>query len=128
MDNGTILMDSEIKQQITESKKLIISGATISQIKDRLRTKYNEEQIEIIIDEVLLQMAKATSDCDVDAQVGIAIERLNMLFLNALKLQDYKNCLAIQREINGLIKLNAIGKGQSASDKELGDLIGELKL
>lgn len=36
---------------------------------------------------------------------GIAIERLNNLYMNSLKIQDYKACLAIQKEINDLLEL-----------------------
>jgi hypothetical protein len=42
---------------------------------------------------------------DRDAELGKGITRLNMLFEKTLKIQDYKACLAIQKEINVLLSL-----------------------
>ena len=42
-----------------------------------------------------------------DEMLGIAIERLNRLYKDNLKVQDYKGALAVQREINTLLGLHA---------------------
>lgn len=42
-----------------------------------------------------------------DTELGKAVERLTMLFQSALKLQDYKTCLAVQRELSTLLGLHA---------------------
>lgn len=38
-----------------------------------------------------------------DIELGKAITRLNVLFNKSLKVQDYKTCLMIQKEINTLM-------------------------
>lgn len=48
-----------------------------------------------------------SSDINRNRELGLALSRLNLLFKNAFKLQDYKTCLQVQREINTLLGLYA---------------------
>jgi hypothetical protein len=40
-----------------------------------------------------------------DQEKGRALSRLNLLFLNSFRIQDFKTCLAIQKEINRMMGL-----------------------
>lgn len=42
-----------------------------------------------------------------EAEFGKALMRLNNLYSRSLKVQDYKTCLSVQREISNLLGLNA---------------------
>jgi vacuolar-type H+-ATPase subunit C/Vma6 len=54
--------------------------------------------------QALLTMANATT-IEEEAERNKGLARLNMLFANALNQQDFKTCLAVQKEINVLLSL-----------------------
>lgn len=47
------------------------------------------------------------ADFNPEIETGKAIARLNLLFQNSMKIQDFKSCLSIQKEINKLLSLYA---------------------
>lgn len=55
---------------------------------------------------------KALAKKHQNREFGKANARLNTLFLRAFRVQDYKTCLSIQKEINALFGLNAPTKLQ----------------
>lgn len=63
----------------------------------------------------IVAMASSTS-IEEDAERNKGMARLNMLFANSLKLQDYKTCLAIQKEINLLLSLKREPEAESLPD------------
>ena len=60
-------------------------------------------QASSLCEEFFKQMAEFAPDIE----FGRARSRLDALFLASWKIQDFKACLAIQKEINKLLKLNA---------------------
>jgi hypothetical protein len=50
---------------------------------------------------------RTCADYNPELELGKAIARLNMLFQNSTAIQDFKACLAIQKEINKLLSLYA---------------------
>jgi uncharacterized protein (DUF2252 family) len=54
--------------------------------------------------QALLAMSQATP-IEEEAERNKGMARLNMLFANALSQQDFKTCLAVQKEINLLLSL-----------------------
>jgi hypothetical protein len=57
--------------------------------------------IEIANDE----LAKDAGELDTEIELGKALARLNHLYQQTVKVQDYKTALQIQKEINNVLKL-----------------------
>jgi hypothetical protein len=56
---------------------------------------------------------------DSEVELAKALERLNRLYALSLNIQDYKTCLAVQREINSLLGLKqekAGSRGRTADE------------
>lgn len=51
------------------------------------------------------QLAAAT--LNLTSELGKSIERLNHLYMEAVKVQDHKTALSVQKEINRMLKLSA---------------------
>lgn len=85
----------------------IIAGQNLKQITeylqgkgikttDKLLLSYYTEAREAIAERVKI---------DSDIEFGLAMERFNLLFMNALKIQDFKTALSIESKRIDLIKL-----------------------
>ena len=72
-------------------KSLVADGAD----PDRVLGAYRET----------LEHFRRMANPDIDLERGQASERLHMLFLSAMKIQDYKTALAVQKELNKLTRL-----------------------
>jgi hypothetical protein len=86
-----------------EILKLAIAGASLSEIKKSLKGT-SDEDLTIGFD-CVLQYFKSLAEFNPEVERGKAYARLNMLFLNSIKIQDYKTSLGIQKEINKLLDL-----------------------
>ena len=72
-------------------KSLVADGAD----PDRVLGAYRET----------LEHFRRMANPDIDLERGQASARLHMLFLSAMKIQDYKTALAVQKELNKLTRL-----------------------
>jgi hypothetical protein len=57
--------------------------------------------------QLIAEYFRACADFNPELELGKSIARLNMLFMNSSKIQDFKACLSIQKEINKLLSLYA---------------------
>jgi hypothetical protein len=57
--------------------------------------------------ELIAEYFRACADFNPELETGKAIARLNLLFRNSMAIQDFKACLAIQKELNKLLALYA---------------------
>ena len=89
-------------------KRQIILGTSRCEL-ERMFSENKPAEIHKALDAVFVHF-KDLAHLDKDAQRGLAIERLNLLFLKSLQIQDYKACLAIQKEINNLLDLKITKK------------------
>lgn len=86
-----------------EILRLAIAGASFSEIKKKLN-EASEEELAHGFD-CVVQYFKSLAEFNPEIERGKAYARLNMLFLNSIKIQDYKTSLGIQKEINKLLDL-----------------------
>lgn len=102
---------------------LAIAGASFSEIKKEL-SEAKDHEIEKGFDSVICYF-KSLSEFNPEVERGKAFARLEMLFLNSLKIQDYKTSLSIQREMNKLLSL--YGKKDAENNKiNDADIIDEI--
>lgn len=57
--------------------------------------------------QLIAEYFRNCADFNPEIETGKAIARLNMLLQNSVTIQDYKTCLAIQKELNKLLSLYA---------------------
>jgi hypothetical protein len=57
--------------------------------------------------ELIAEYFRSCADFNPELETGKAIARLNLLFKNSISIQDFKACLAIQKELNKLLSLYA---------------------
>ncbi len=83
-----------------------MSGLSNSDLKLACREKLGvaEGDVEAVIAEARRRITVA-ADYERDAEVGKAVTRLNDLYARALRSQDTRTCLAVQRELNRLLGL-----------------------
>ena len=96
----------EVYERAAKVSELLASGLTVKQIQQYAAEKLNWNTTERAIfkyiakaNEIFAQESKAK----VAEEFGKGLRRLNMLFASSLKIQDFKACLAIQREINNML-------------------------
>jgi len=97
---------TELLQRTAKVAELLMQGLTGGQIwqyaSEKLHWKTSERNIYRymkIANEQFAQEAQAKHT----EEFGKALRRLNYLFANCLKIQDYKGALAMQREINEMM-------------------------
>lgn len=108
--------NAESEKRVTEIFNLLVLGTSRADIlqycaKKRLESDgavwdVETRQIDVYIKKARENLAKI-AEYKRNEQLGIALERLNTLYKNNLKVQDYKGALAVQREINTLLGLHA---------------------
>jgi len=122
-------MKNQIKKQ-DEKQNLIneevlkyaIAGASFHDIKKTVLDKVEGSTVENINNalEGVLIYFKSMAEFNPEVERGKNIARLNLLFLNSMKIQDYKTCLQIQKEINKALD-NSLNIPQSDFDFDLED-------
>lgn len=106
--NGTAKAKANAKRK-EEVYNLLCTGlrrAEILAYAEKKEWPETEAQIDRLIDEAITRLAEAAA-ISLDVETGRAIERLNKLFKEALKVQDIKTCLSVQKEINRMLQLKA---------------------
>lgn len=93
-------------ERSTKVSELLATGLTVKQILQYVNEKLGWETTEKSVfryisaaNEIFAEESKAK----INEEFGKGLRRLNMLFASSLKIQDYKACLAIQREINAML-------------------------
>jgi hypothetical protein len=71
--------------------------------------KDKETAIDEFITEAETKLADEAANIDPQAEAGKAIARLNHLYQEAIKCQDHKTALSIQKEINKMLALTLRG-------------------
>ena len=97
-----------IEEHADTVKTLICRGLDRSTILAFARDKaWHEEpgDIDHYIETANAALAVAAGEIDTDTQLGIALARLNYLYMQADKVQDHRTALAIQKEINKILTL-----------------------
>jgi hypothetical protein len=57
--------------------------------------------------QLIAEYFRNVADYNPELEFGKSVARLNMLFQNSATIQDFKACLAIQKELNKLLSLYA---------------------
>lgn len=80
--------------------------------------------IDHLIEAANADLAREASELDTEIELGKAIARLNHLYQQTVKVQDFKTALSIQKEINKLLalkvtaeKLRAPGQQQQPAER-----------
>lgn len=76
------------------------------------------EEIDDWISKAQLQLAEDAGNIDTETELGKSLARLNYLYMNATKVQDFKTALSIQKEINKVLALKVQAKGAVPRAKE----------
>lgn len=98
-------MNQEIVQEVYVALTKGVTGVEMPEYLTKKTGKvFTEEETSLFIQEANKLFRRIVEE-DKDAELGKGITRLNMLFEKTLKIQDYKACLAIQKEINVLLSL-----------------------
>lgn len=92
-----------------EIPQLTLLGVSKQKLAESMAEKFEVPAGETIalVDQVLAQF-KAAAACDPETEKGKAIEQLNLIFFNAMKIQDYKTALAVRKELNDLLQLKTV--------------------
>jgi len=104
---------AEVERRITVVYMMIIKGASSAEIVQHaaqtweIEARQAREYIRRANNE-LSRQAKIKRD----VELGKALERMTSLYSSSLKLQDYRTCLSVQKEINTLLGLYAPTKVQ----------------
>ncbi len=72
------------------------------------------KQIDSYIAEANTQLAEEAAAIDTETELGKAIARLNHLYMEAVKVQDHKTALAIQKELNKVLVLKVKARAPAA--------------
>lgn len=105
--------NAEVTQRVHQVYTMVVSGIDTHQI-----LQYASDNWNVSDRTTFSYIAKANkllakqSETIRDAELGKAMARLNNLYKSALKIQDFKTCLAVQKEINALLGLYAPAKIQ----------------
>ena len=108
-----IIPSAELEAQIATIYKLLCRGLNRADILIFAAQNHwdeNETAIDRYIDAAIAELAKA-ANVDIEAELGKSIERLNHLYQNAVKVQDFKTALSIQKEINKVLQLKVAAAG-----------------
>jgi len=98
----------EVQQRINEVYELLIGGASKGNIVRHAAEKWavSERQTETYIKRANEHLAEAAA-IRRDTELGKALARLNKLYMQALRVQDYRIALSVQKELNNLLALHA---------------------
>jgi hypothetical protein len=109
----------EVTARVQQVYTMLVSGIDTAQI-----LQYASENWQIVDRNTYNYIARANkliakhAETHREHEMGKAVARLNRLYSSALKVQDYKTCLAVQKEINALFGLYAPTKTDVTSNGE----------
>jgi hypothetical protein len=93
----------EVQNRVTEIFIALTKGISTTEMFHYVSEKFDwdvtERQVYNYINEAKKKF-KELAEKDKDTEFGKAVTRLNLLFQKTYKIQDYKACLAIQKELN----------------------------
>jgi hypothetical protein len=113
---GKIIPQIIPEERLDSVKTLLCRGldrTTILQYAAEMKWEPAPDQVDAWISAAMLELAEDAGNIDTEAELGKALARLNYLYMNASKVQDFKTALAIQKEINKVLvlKVKAAGAG-----------------
>lgn len=110
--------NAEVDRRVTTVFGLIVAGCTRAEIirysAEKTTWGVESRQIDAYIAQATVQLGEASKTSRA-VELGKALARLNDLYAKSLRIQDYKACLAMQKEISELLALYA-PKGEAADD------------
>ncbi len=94
--------------RVNECFKMLVEGATRADIQQYAAKNWQitERPVDAYI-AAANKLLEKDSKTIRESEIGKAANRLNSLYAKALEIQDYKTCLAIQKEIANLFGYNA---------------------
>ena len=98
---------------------LVGTGLNDSEIYEYVEKQKGETPNKKTIDDAIKKAKIALKNMavyDKSFEIGKALFRLNELYKKSNAIQDYKGCLAIQREIDGLIVVSDTKKAEKPED------------
>lgn len=112
----------ESAQRTNQVFTMLVNGASTSEV-----LQYASEKWQLTGRAVYNYVQKANkliekqAETERSAEMGKAMARLNSLYKSGMKVQDFKTCLAVQKEINALLGLYAPTKFQYEDLTKLSD-------
>ena len=100
--------NAELMQRVSLVYQMLLRGYTRSDIIQYVSKETNWNVSDRMIDTYMKKAREDLGDVteeEKQAALGSALKRLDMLYRKALKKDDLKTCLAVQREINDLFHL-----------------------
>lgn len=101
---------AEIELRVTTVYGLIVAGCTRAEIvrysTEKTTWGVSPRQIDDYIAQATVQLGEASKTTR-SVELGKALSRLNDLYAKSLRIQDYKACLSMQKEISTLLALHA---------------------
>jgi hypothetical protein len=97
----------------------LLNGATPDQVREIVKKKDKVDLSDARLSRLLAQATQRfvdASSIDRDAELGKSLLRLNSLYARALLKRNYGICLAVQKEINSLLKLKPRQEPQRQDD------------
>ena len=107
MADGKKSLSADVELRIAAIETLILKGtsrAAIIQYATKEKWDVSDRQVDAYIKRAKANI-KRRIDKNRDYQYALAIQRLNMLLQASFTIQDYKACLAVQKELNALLGL-----------------------
>lgn len=101
-------LDQPAADRLDAVKTLLCRGldrTTILQYAGEMKWESSPEEVDDWISAAMLQLAEDAGAIDTEAELGRAAARLNWLYMQASKVQDFKTALSIQKEINKVLAL-----------------------
>jgi hypothetical protein len=102
--------DIQLDERVTQVIELILAGLSTREIVNYTMKDQKWDVCERTIHGYIRKARdyfKEGSAVDRKEQIGTALGRMQRLYTKSLKIQDFKTCLAIQKEISALFGLNA---------------------
>lgn len=85
--------------------QLATAGATLADIQKKLTTDGASKADALAALNNVLTYYKTLANFNPEVEMGRAYSRLNLIFLNGVKVQDFKTAIAAQKELNRLLGL-----------------------
>jgi transposase-like protein len=99
----------EKKQAVTIIVGLLIDGMLVSKIRKKIAKDYDiSERTFYTWRKKAEKVFEELSDYETKAELGKAISRLNNLYSRLVKKKNFRDALAVQRELNELLGLKTI--------------------
>lgn len=111
--------EAEIEDRVLQILESILEGGNTHEIVLHYASifKVSERQIYTYIQKANDKF-KEYAKTEAKTEIGKALNRMNKLFNKSLQIMDFKTCLAVQKEINVMLGLNAPDKTDITTDGE----------